>query len=181
GERVRVEAIEEGADVGDQAHADLVGRDLLIQQPFFGGRVVERLGQELVLLDHLDAALAHLVDEVLVVAPGDLDPGEFVEQQLILVGRGQALVGQARRADQDLPQLADLGVDAVRGRSLGRRVRHDSLRYGCGPGDLRPVAVTVRTYGIASAVFWAEASASRSLASFSLQRLVLMRVPPNFW
>jgi hypothetical protein len=76
-----------------------------------------------VLLDHLDAAVAHLPDEVLVVAPGDLDPGELVEQQPVLVGRGQALVGQARRADEDLPQLADLRVDAVGARRFGAGVR----------------------------------------------------------
>ena len=53
--------------------------------------------------------------EVEVVALGVVDPQDVVEQQVVAVGRRQALMRAARRADHDLAQLADLRVDAELG------------------------------------------------------------------
>jgi hypothetical protein len=77
-------------------------------------------------LDDVDLALAHLVDEVLMVALGVLDPEDVVEQQVVAVRRREALVGQPGRADQHLAQAADLGVDAV---GVGG-LRHESPSKG---------------------------------------------------
>ena len=79
-----------------------------------------RLGQQVVQLDDLDVAVAHLVHEVEVVAAGVLHPQHVVEQQVVAVGRREPLVRQTRRAHQHLAQLADLGVNAV----AGGRIRH---------------------------------------------------------
>ena len=46
-----------------------------------------RLGEHVVQLDHLDAAVAHLVHEVEVVASRVLHPQHVVEQQVVTVGR----------------------------------------------------------------------------------------------
>src|SRR5262249_60994197 len=61
---------------------------------------------------------------------------------------------------------------------LGRRqVARRYVRGPCRFRGLRPRA----HWSVLSADFWAEARASRSLASFSWHRLVLMRVPPYCW
>ena len=52
--------------------------------------IVHRLGEQVVQLDDLDAAVAHLVHEVEVVAPGVLHPQHVVEQQVVAVGRASA-------------------------------------------------------------------------------------------
>ena len=126
----RVQALEIGAGVLDQAEADLVGGDLAVEQPGPGGRVLQRLGEQVVHLDHLDAALAHLGHEVEMVALGVLHPQHVVEQQVVAVGRGQPLVRPARRADQDLAQRADLGMHAVGGVPVA--VRHPLLDHASG-------------------------------------------------
>ena len=106
------EAVEKGRALVDQAEADLVGHDLVVEDPLLRLGNGHRLGQQVVHLDDVDAAVAHLRDEVEVVALGVLHPQHVVEQQLVAVGRREALVRAARRADQDLAQLPDLGVDA---------------------------------------------------------------------
>ena len=64
-------------------------------------------------LNDFHIAFAHLVDEVEVVTTGVLHPQHIVEQQVVAVGRSEALVSQAGRAHEHLAQLADLGVNAV--------------------------------------------------------------------
>jgi hypothetical protein len=102
GKRARRQAVEVGARVLDQTETDLVGRDLAIEQPGLGARILQRLGEQVVHLDHVDAALAHLGDEVEMVALGVLHPQHVIEQQRVAVGRGQPLVGASRRAHQHL-------------------------------------------------------------------------------
>ncbi len=75
-------------------------------------RVGERLGQQVVQFEHLDAALAHLQHEVVVVLLRLVHPEHVVEQQIGAVARREPLVGEARPADEDRPQLADFTVDA---------------------------------------------------------------------
>ena len=72
----------------------------------------ERLAQEVLDVEDLDAALAHPGDELVVLPLGALDPQDVVEQQLVVVGRGQPLEAEVRPVDDDLAQLADLGMDA---------------------------------------------------------------------
>ncbi|MNC66507.1 hypothetical protein D3C75_1169070 [compost metagenome] len=64
-------------------------------------------------LQHVDATLAHLGDEVEVVTLGLVNPQYIVEQQFIAVVRGQALVRQARRANHHFAKFAGFGMHAV--------------------------------------------------------------------
>ena len=128
GEPPRLQRVQEAAGVVDKAEADLVGDDLAVQQPGLRRRVLHRLGEHVVQLDHLDVAVAHLVDEVEVVATGVLHPQHIVEQQVVAIGRGEPLMRQAGRAHQHLAQLADLGVNAV----VGGRIRHLSSSRAAG-------------------------------------------------
>ena len=45
--------------------------------------IFERLGQQLVQIQHLDAALLHLQHEIVVVLLGLVDPDHVVEQQVV--------------------------------------------------------------------------------------------------
>ena len=53
----------------------------------------ERLAQEVLDVQHLDAALAHPRDELVVLPLRPLDPQDVVEQELVVVARGQPLAG----------------------------------------------------------------------------------------
>ena len=53
----------------------------------------ERLGQQVLQQEDLDAALAHPGDELVVLVLRPLDPEHVVEQQLVVVRRGQPLAG----------------------------------------------------------------------------------------
>ena len=112
GEDAVVEAFEVAAQLVDEAEADLVGHDLVVEDPLLALRDRDGLGEQVVHLHHVDAAVAHLGDEVEVVALGVLDPQHVVEQQLVAVGRRQPLVRPTGRADHHLAQLADFRMDA---------------------------------------------------------------------
>ena len=68
--------------------------------------------EQLLEVDDLGAAVAQQVGERVVLLAGPLDPQHVVEQQVVVVGRGQPLELQVRPVDHDLAQLADLRVDA---------------------------------------------------------------------
>ena len=86
------------------------------------------VGEQVLQLEDLDAAVDHLGDEVEVVAAGLLQPDDVVEQQLVAVLRGEPLVGEPRRADQDSAQLAGLRPHAQPG--FGRAHRTARLSGG---------------------------------------------------
>ena len=88
------------------------GRSCRLQQPVARVAVLERLGQQLVEQQDLDAALAHEVDERVELLPRAAHPDHVVEQQLVAVGRGQPLVREVRAVDDDAVQGPDLGCDA---------------------------------------------------------------------
>ena len=96
GELAVVEALEVAAQLVDEAEAHLVRHDLVVEDPLLALGHRHRLGQQVVHLHDLDAAVAHLGDEVEVVALGVLDPQHVVEQQLVAVGRRQARVRDVR-------------------------------------------------------------------------------------
>ena len=118
------QAFEVAANFVDEAEPDLVRDHLVVQDPFLGFGDRHCLCQQIVHLDDLDPAVAHLLHKVEMVALGGLDPDHVVEQQLVAVARRQPLVGAPRRANHHLAQLADLGVHAV-GCALG--ICHDDL------------------------------------------------------
>ena len=113
GERAGLQAVQERPRLVDQAEPHLVGDDLPVQEPRLRIGVGEYLGQEIVQLDDLHPAFAHLGDEVEMVPLGALHPQDVVEQEVVAVGRGEPVVGEPGCADQDLAQLADLGMGAV--------------------------------------------------------------------
>ncbi len=106
-----------------QARADQVVGDLTVQDPV--ARLVHRhhIGQQVVQLEYLHAPVDHLGDEVEVIPSSLLQPDDIVEQQFLARLRGEPLMGEPWRADQDSPQLARLGEDAE---SIGR---HSTARF----------------------------------------------------
>ena len=66
------QAFEIAADLVDEAEPDLVGHDLVVEDPFLGFGNRHGLGEQIVHLDDFDAAVAHLLHEVEMVAPADL-------------------------------------------------------------------------------------------------------------
>ncbi len=106
GQMARLHAFEPTAHFIGQAHPNGVGRNLAVQYPLECFGLLHDIGQQVVHLQHVDTALAHLGDEIEVVTLGLVHPDHIVEQQLVAVARGQALVRKARRAHHDLAQLA---------------------------------------------------------------------------
>ena len=98
-----------------EPRADQIVGDLAVQQPVAGVGLRHDVGEQVLKLEDLDAAVDHLGDEVEVVAAGLLQPDDVVEQQLVAVVRGEPLMGKSRRADHDSPQPARLRPDAEPG------------------------------------------------------------------
>ncbi|MNC45470.1 hypothetical protein D3C75_944330 [compost metagenome] len=96
-----------------QADTDGIRGDLAVEDPFQRFRVCDDIGQQIVHFQHFDAAFTHFGDEIEVVALGLIDPDDVVEQQLVAVARGQALVRQARGTDHHFAQFAGFGMYAV--------------------------------------------------------------------
>ena len=94
--------------------ADLALVEDVVAHPVLHLGLDQRLGEQLLGLEHLDAALAHHLAEHVVLGLGAADPQHVVEQQLLGVRRRQRRVLEARPVDHDLAQLADLGMDAER-------------------------------------------------------------------
>ena len=88
------------------------GRSLRSQHPLARPAVRERLGEQLVEEQHLDAALAHQVDERVELLARAAHPDDVVEQQLVAVRRRQPLVREVRAVDDDAAQRPDLRGDA---------------------------------------------------------------------
>ena len=113
GELTVREAVEVALDLVDQTEAHLIRHHLIVEDPLlrFGDR--HRLGEQVVHLDDIDAAVAHLLNEVEVIALGIVDPQNVVEQQRVAIGGREALVRPSRRADHHFAQLADFRVNTV--------------------------------------------------------------------
>ena len=110
-ERVRLEVPQDGAGLIDERHADRVLGRRDLDQPLpalvAGG---EGLGEQVPEEEHLDAALAHLRDELVVLVLGALDPEDVVEEQLVVVRRREPLEAELRTVHHHLAQLADLRI-----------------------------------------------------------------------
>ncbi|MNZ27311.1 hypothetical protein D3C78_445270 [compost metagenome] len=112
GDLARLQAFDPGADFIDQADADLVVGELAVEDPLQCFLVLHDVGEQVVHFQDIDAALAHLGDEVEVVALGLVDPDHVVEQQLVAVVGGQAHMCEPRRADHYLMQFAGFRMNA---------------------------------------------------------------------
>ena len=83
-----------------------------------GVLLLERLGEQVGQVEHLDAAVAQLGRERVVLVLGAGHPRDAVEEQLVVVARGEPLQLRPGPVQHHRPQPADLAVRAV-GR-LGR-------------------------------------------------------------
>jgi hypothetical protein len=114
-QRVRRKVAEDLPDRLDEADPDDVLRRHEIGQPLTGVLACgDRLAQQVLDVENLDAPLARPRDELVVLSLGPLDPQDVVEEQLVVVARRQPLQAEVRAVDDDLAELADLGVDAER-------------------------------------------------------------------
>ena len=69
----------------------------------------------------LDAMGAHLFDELVVLVLRPLHPENVVEEQLVVIGRGEPLQAQLGSVNHHLPQLPHLRVDS--------ETRHDTCSF----------------------------------------------------
>ena len=88
-----------------------------------GGRLLERLGEQLLEVEHVHAAVGEGVGEHVVLLACALDPQYIVEEQLILVGRREPLELDAGPVQQHPAQPADLGMHPREGSALGAPLR----------------------------------------------------------
>ncbi len=124
GQLAVVELLQERARLVDEAEPDLVRDDLAVEQPRLRLGETERLGQQVVQLEHFDAPLLHPDDELGVVALRVLHPHHIVEQQIVPIRRGEAIVSEPGGAHEHRAQPAHLGVDPVGAGTGGVRVNH---------------------------------------------------------
>ena len=118
-------------DLVGEARADQVVGDLAVEEPRAGVRLADDVGEQVVELEHLDPAVTHLGDELVVVPLGTVDPDHVVEQQLVARVRREPEVGQPGRAHQHSSQAARLGPHTDPGlQALGHQFtsdRHEAL------------------------------------------------------
>ena len=105
GERLHLLGGAPGAAVADHALVEDV-----VEHPALGCGLLERLGQKLLGVEDLDAAVAHEMHEGVVLLLRPVDPDDVVEEQVLGVGWGEAAMLQARAVDHDLAQATDLRV-----------------------------------------------------------------------
>ena len=101
------------AHLVDQREADRELRGGHLDQPappLVAGR--ERLPEQVLEQEHLDTTLAHPRHELVVLVLRALDPQHVVEQQVVVVRRGQPLQAELGPVHHHLPEPAHLRVDA---------------------------------------------------------------------
>ena len=112
GQQVRLHSPQELAHLVHQRPADgvLGGHPLDHLAPRFvaGG---QRLAQQILEEEHLHTAPAHGRDKLVVLPLSALDPQHIVEQQVVVIRRGQPLEAELRPVHNHLAQLADFGVN----------------------------------------------------------------------
>src|SRR5215472_1191010 len=104
--------VEPGPHQARRARTDRIRRHATVEHEGARLLVVHGFAQELRKIEHLDSALLHLGDEVVVVLARLMDPDDVVEEEIVAVARRQPLMRAAGRADHHGLQLADLGMGA---------------------------------------------------------------------
>ncbi len=87
-----------------------------------GRLVLERLGQQVGQVQHLDAVVAEGLRERVMLVLGASHPWDAVEEQLVVVAGGQPLELRSRAVQQHRAEPPDLGVGARVG--TGRCIGH---------------------------------------------------------
>lgn len=109
-----IERIKVGPRFLNQPEPHLVGDDLAIQQPFLGFGDGQCFHQQVMQLHHFHPTALQLPHEVPVIALGVVHPEQVIEQQVIVVRWRQSFLSKPGAANEDLVQLAHLGIHAVR-------------------------------------------------------------------
>ena len=146
--------VEPRPDLVAQARADQVVGDLAVEDPVTALGHGDHVGQQVVQFEHLDAAVAHLGDEVEVVALGLLHPDDVVEEQVVAGVRGEPLVGESRRADQHSSQPARLrphpqpgfGAFIDSALSIGHRTERLPVAISASATDRRRATTATTTF-----------------------------------
>lgn len=107
GEGLRVHGVEVRANTISQLHAEVVDRHVTVEHPPAGGVVLERLGEQVGQVQHLDALLPEGVGEDVMLLPRPLHPEHVVEQEAAHVRRCQPLELEAGPVQEHAVQLAD--------------------------------------------------------------------------
>ena len=89
-----------------------LGADAAREKPFAGLPVLERLREQLVQEQNLDAAFAHQVDERVVLLPRAAHPDHVVEEELVGVRRREPLVGEVGPVHHHGAEPSDLRMRA---------------------------------------------------------------------
>ena len=101
------------AQRGRERRADQVGAQRAVEQLAARLGDVEHLGEQLVQVEHLDVVRAQRVGELVVLLLRALEPRHAVEQQVVVVARGQPPQLRPGAVQDDRPQPPDLAPDAV--------------------------------------------------------------------
>ena len=121
---MRVELVEPRPQDPRERRPDLVRGDPPVEHEGAGlGAVAEDVGEQVLDVVDLDAAVLHLQHEVGVVRARLLHPDHVVEQEVVAVAGRQPLVGERRARHHHLAELADLRMDAE---------LHGQTSLGCG-------------------------------------------------
>ena len=98
---------------------DLLRPQAAGEQPRARLGVLERRRQQVVEEQHLDAVLAHQVDERVELLPRAANPDHVVEEELVAVRRREPVVGEVGAVHEHRPERPHLGVRAERVRGDG--------------------------------------------------------------
>ena len=99
------------AQPGSEPRAEPGGGDRRVEHLVAGAVKLQRLLEQAVQVEHLDAALDERVGERVVLLARALDPEDVVEQQRVLVARRQPLELAVGPVQQHPPQRPDLRAD----------------------------------------------------------------------
>jgi hypothetical protein len=95
-----------------RADAHVIGRNAAVENESARIGKLESLRQQIVQVEHFDAAFLHLQDEIEMVLLRLMDPQHVVEQKRVAVARREALMGHAGPAHHDRVQLPDLRMNS---------------------------------------------------------------------
>ncbi|MNC38382.1 hypothetical protein D3C75_869810 [compost metagenome] len=98
---------QEAAHVIGQCGAEAIIGDLVLQQPGFGFRHIQGFGQQVGQQEDFDILIAQYLSEFVVLLTGTFNGQDVIEQQILAVGRGQALQTEVGAVQHDAAQLAN--------------------------------------------------------------------------
>ncbi len=113
GQSRRFEVQQEAAHFVHQRPADgVLGGDLFDDHLASFGTGLQGLGQQVLHVEDFGATLAHDPGELVVLPLGALHPQHVVEEQFVVVGRGETLQAQLGAMDDHFAQFADFRIHA---------------------------------------------------------------------